>query len=97
VGLEINTIAMPVMDFTKTQTVLRPEHFETVATDISPSELDIDPTEDYDDFARNSELPGACRKYYFEKKGRFCSVFLSRFFFISNSLTKSEAEINRYD
>ena len=73
-GQEPYSIAMTTMDFAKNSNALRPQHFQILATDISPSALYIATVGNYDVFAMNRGLPEPYRDSYFDKSGRFWRV-----------------------
>lgn len=69
-GQEIYSIAMLILDFCRTQTTLRPEHFELLATDISPTVLFIAKAGRYDAHIISRGLPEEQRNRYFKNDGR---------------------------
>jgi len=73
-GQEPYSMVMTIMEFAKSAPSLRPEVFEILATDISPSALLSASSGVYDEFATKRGLPKNYLETYFEKKGRFWSV-----------------------
>ena len=73
-GQEPYSTVMTVMEFAKSTANIRPEAFQILATDISPSVLLSASSGVYDEFAIKRGLPKPYLDSYFEKKGRFWSV-----------------------
>ena len=69
-GQEIYSIAMLILDFCRTQTTLRPDHFELLATDISSTVLFIAKAGRYDSHIISRGLPDEQRNRYFKNDGR---------------------------
>lgn len=69
-GQEPYSIAMTVREFCRTSTVLKPEHVEIMATDISPSALFIATAGRYDPVAISRGLSTEIRDRYFKQDGR---------------------------
>lgn len=69
-GQEIYSIAMLILDFCRTQTILRPEHFELLATDISSTVLFIAKAGRYDAHIISRGLPDEQRSRYFKNDGK---------------------------
>lgn len=67
-GQEPYSIAMAIHEFCRMQTTLKPEHFEILATDISPSALFIAMAGRYDRLAINRGLPEEFRDRYFRQQ-----------------------------
>jgi chemotaxis protein methyltransferase CheR len=68
-GQEPYSISMTIHEFCRMQTTLKPEHFEILATDISPSALFIAMAGRYDRLAINRGLPEEFRDRYFTQQG----------------------------
>ena len=73
-GQEPYSTAMTIMEFAKSATRFKPEVFEILATDISPSALLSASSGVYDEFAIKRGLSKNYQETYFVKKGRFWSV-----------------------
>jgi chemotaxis protein methyltransferase CheR len=69
-GQEPYSIAMVIQEFCRTQTTLRPEQVEIVATDISPSVLFMAKLGRYDSIAMNRGMTDTIRERYFEQQER---------------------------
>jgi chemotaxis protein methyltransferase CheR len=69
-GQEIYSIAMLILDFCRTQTTVRPDHFELMATDISSTVLFIAKAGRYDSHIISRGLPDEQRNRYFKNDGR---------------------------
>jgi len=69
-GQEIYSIAMLILDYCRTQSILKPEHFELLATDISPTVLYLAKTGRYDNHVMSRGLPEEQRNRYFKSDGK---------------------------
>jgi chemotaxis protein methyltransferase CheR len=68
-GQEPYSLAMSVLEFCRLNPGVRPEQFEILATDISPSALFMAKAGRYDQAAVNRGLPDALRDRYFRPEG----------------------------
>jgi len=73
-GQEPYSIAMTIQEFCKTNPGIRPEHFEILATDISPSALFLAKAGRYDAAAIARGLSDYHRSLYFEQVGPVWAV-----------------------
>ncbi|WP_005031754.1 CheR family methyltransferase [Holophaga foetida] len=73
-GQEPYSIAMTIQEFCKANPGIRPEHFEILATDISPSALFLAKAGRYDAAAIARGLPDYHRNTYFEPAGPVWTV-----------------------
>jgi chemotaxis protein methyltransferase CheR len=69
-GQELYSTAITIHEYCRTQTTLKPSHFELLGTDISPSALFIATAARYDQIAVNRGLPQDVRDRYFTQDGR---------------------------
>jgi chemotaxis protein methyltransferase CheR len=69
-GQEIYSIAMLILEYCRLQTTLRPEHFELLATDISPTVLFLAKAGRYDTHVISRGLPDEMKKKYFKSDGK---------------------------
>jgi chemotaxis protein methyltransferase CheR len=68
-GQEPYSIAMVVRDLCRTQSGLRPEHVEILASDISPTALSIAQAGRYDENSLKRGLPDELKSRYFRQDG----------------------------
>jgi chemotaxis protein methyltransferase CheR len=73
-GQEAYSIAMTVLEFCRNDTRLRPDQFEILATDISPTALALARNGRYDEAAMIRGLPREYRDRYFGQDGRLWTV-----------------------
>jgi len=73
-GQEPYSIAMTILEFCKANPGIRPEHFEILATDISPSALFLAKSGRYDAATLARGLPDYYRETYFEQVGAVWAV-----------------------
>ena len=73
-GQEPYSVAMTINEYLKKQTVLKPEMFEILATDISPTALFLAINGRYDNIAISRGLPQEMLDRYFEKNGRVTGI-----------------------
>lgn len=69
-GQEPYSIAMGILEYCRTHPGIRPEHFEILATDISPSALFLARAGRYDSGAIGRGMPEALRDRYFHQDGQ---------------------------
>jgi len=65
-GQEPYSIAMTVLEFVRSQQILKPEHFEIVGTDISSAVLYLAMAGRYDSLAMSRGLPEELKHRYFQ-------------------------------
>ena len=68
-GQEPYSIAMEILEYCRSHPGIRPEHFEILATDISPSALLQAKGGFYDDLTIGRGLPPAMKERYFTAQG----------------------------
>ncbi len=73
-GQEPYSIAMAILEFCRVNPGIRPEHFEILATDISPSALFLAKAGRYDSAAMARGMPDALRELYFDPAGPVWAV-----------------------
>jgi len=73
-GQEPYSIAMTILEFCKANPGIRPEHFEILATDISPSALFLAKSGRYDAATLARGLPDYHRETYFQQAGSVWAV-----------------------
>lgn len=69
-GQEIYSIAMSILDYCRIQSVIKPQHFELLATDISPTVLFLAKSGRYDNHIMSRGLPDEQRQRYFTTDGK---------------------------
>lgn len=69
-GQEPYSIAMSILDYSRMQATLKPEHFELIATDISPTVLLIAKTGIYDSHIMSRGLTDDYHNRYFKPEGK---------------------------
>jgi len=73
-GQEPYSIAMEILEYCRSHPGVRPEHFEILATDISPSALVQARGGVYDDLAIGRGLPPAMKERYFSAQGQAWAI-----------------------
>lgn len=73
-GQEPYSIAMTMRELCRTESGMRPEHIEIVATDISPTVLEFARAGRYGESALNRGLPSEFRSRYFRPDGEAWTV-----------------------
>src|SRR5208283_4226168 len=73
-GQEAYSIAMTILELCRTSPGLRPDQFEIMATDISPSALFLAKAGRYDEMALSRGLGPEFRARYFHQDGRVWAV-----------------------